>query len=108
MPEVFRNFWKSASLGKDCLRAFSKSAAAVLSEALTPWLSDSPSTHFWRMRNCMTWSRRLSYSCLHWVRSWVSVVCGWPLAGVGAGFRLLATHSTKLGGVLGALGEARR
>ncbi len=40
----------------------------------------------------MTWSRRPSYSCLHWVLNCASVCDGWPLAGLGAVFFFVATQ----------------
>ena len=46
----------------------------------------------------MTWSRRPSYSCLHWALKSASFGAGWPLAGLGAVFFLFATHAVNSGG----------
>src|SRR3954447_13256061 len=45
----------------------------------------------------MTWSRRPSYSCLHWALSCASVGGFWPLAGAGWDLRLAAAHLAKVG-----------
>src|SRR4051794_9706452 len=50
------------------------------------------------MRNWRTWSPRPWYSCLHWALYCASVGVGWPLAGFGAVFFLLATQAAKSGG----------
>ena len=46
----------------------------------------------------MTWSRRASYSDLHWVLSCAGVTFGWPLAGLGWSLVLEATQALKSGG----------
>src|SRR5436309_12575548 len=58
----------------------------------------SPSIHFAWIRNCRTWSRSPSYSCLHWALNCVAVGAGCPLAGLGADFCLAATQLVKFGG----------
>src|SRR5919201_6949633 len=92
IPESLRNFWKSDSLGNDCFFVCWNCCWTCLSVTLTPWSLASPWIHSAEIRNCITWSRRPSYSCLHWALSWASVGGFWPFAGLGSALRLLATH----------------
>ena len=54
MPEDFRNFWKSASLGNDCFLVVSNCLLTSASVTFTPWSSASPTIHCAEIRNCRT------------------------------------------------------
>ena len=100
-PDCLRNFWKSASLGKDCFLVCWNCFWTSASETLTPWSLAS----FWiqsaEIRNCMTWSRRPLYCCWHWAFSCASVGAFWPLGGLGCVLRICAMQFLKSGGSLG-------
>src|SRR5947209_15871559 len=98
MPDWDRNFWKSAGLGNCWLLIMLNCFVTSFWETLTPWSEASPVIQSAEIKNCMTWSRRLLYSCSHWALNCASLGAGWPLAGLGAVWRLLAMHPAKVGG----------
>src|SRR3954447_26569426 len=97
IPEVLRNFWKSASLGNDCFFVVANCLSTSAEETLTPWSAASPWIHCDEIRNCRTCCLRPSYCCEHWVLNWASVGLGWPLAGFGADAFFSAMHFVKFG-----------
>src|SRR5215213_5634766 len=99
MPSCLRYFVKSSSFGKADFLASVKAFSFSLAETLRPWSLASPATHFSRIRNCSTWLRRPSYSCLQRSLYCAGVVAGWPFAGFGAVFVFLATHAAYFGGL---------
>src|SRR5919201_5499249 len=107
MPELLRNCWYWLSLGKLCFFWVSHEERTSLSDTLIPMSLASPSIHLSWMRNWSTWSRSLSYSCLHWALNWSAVGVGCPFAGLGAVCCLAATQAVKFGGsgTTGALVE---
>src|SRR5947209_3603980 len=98
IPELLRNFWKSASFGNDCFLVCWNCLLTSASVTLTPWSLASRWIHWAEIRNWSTWSRRPAYSCWHWALNWAVVGEGWPLAGLGAVFCFCAMHLVKLGG----------
>src|ERR1700709_1476623 len=96
-PDVLRNFWKVASLGKFCLRWESKDFLTSASVTLTPCFAASPWIHLYETSRLTTWSRSALYSLWHCFLSASSVVLGLPLAGAGVVLRLVAMHLVKFG-----------
>src|SRR4051795_12261944 len=97
IPEVLRNFWKSASLGNDCFLVVANCFSTSASDTVTFCSPASPWIHCDEIRNCMTCCLRPSYCCWHWDLKVASVGVGWPLAGFGALFFFSSMHCLKSG-----------